>query len=631
MTTQTTEQDIKYSFLKVRKEKESIILGINPTNKYQHEILKLAKSMNSIQNAGKGLLFTLNNSILEQLQLDEKIVVTNLNQLVYNQFLVQVLVFEYDTFNNALNVVPYFICHPSEEKTYTIYMMFDELIVYSYNAIKSYFDSRPVISREEFINELNWRYTHSDAYKGVTNLLNIFMRLESFSNGVTVYPEMVEYQTRELTRRILEAKMAIEISGQGLFMIKNSEVQTVFESAEEFMHESMIPTLLDDLNHRAAIEALLLEKKTYYEAEEFAHKTAKYTVALAKEIKSIKSVGHRNTYPGSIAIETIIRLEAFVEEKYQSLWKEDCDTVKKDFKKKINTPSSKWSQLITFIEHADTFKYPPNVWKELIADKEIFYIKWHTGKSTFHIFTGKEANIFKSLVVGMVGLPEAELWRAQALKHLIEKNERQLKHLLSDRNFMVVLNELTKKIYMPYVPWFLRFLLFLPFPALYEPFFNVAKSKIEEEQQFLAAKNDALLARVNAEISKNKSEMTAKIKEDFIYESLKKTLDSYYMKQKVVPFFDDLKKLYSDEDTLNRVIANKKFRNLSIKMKNGEVKTALIYPDDSEWIQKKSNLIRSFDSIVSDKNPHISMTIDKVKLETAQSFLSALNEDLNLS
>ena len=46
-------------------------MGINPTNKYQHELLKSIKTLNTIQHATKGMLFTLNNTILEQLQLYE--------------------------------------------------------------------------------------------------------------------------------------------------------------------------------------------------------------------------------------------------------------------------------------------------------------------------------------------------------------------------------------------------------------------------------------------------------------------------------------------------------------------------------------------------------------------------------
>ena len=47
MSTQA-ELEFKYSFLKVRKEKDSILMGINPTNKYQHELLKSIKTLNTI-------------------------------------------------------------------------------------------------------------------------------------------------------------------------------------------------------------------------------------------------------------------------------------------------------------------------------------------------------------------------------------------------------------------------------------------------------------------------------------------------------------------------------------------------------------------------------------------------------
>ena len=120
MSTQA-ELEFKYSFLKVRKEKDSILMGINPTNKYQHELLKAIKTLNTIQHATKGMLFTLNNTILEQLQLDLKTAATNLSSLINNQLAAQVFCFEYDAHNRDLKVTGFFITHPSEEKSYSIF------------------------------------------------------------------------------------------------------------------------------------------------------------------------------------------------------------------------------------------------------------------------------------------------------------------------------------------------------------------------------------------------------------------------------------------------------------------------------------------------------------------------------
>ena len=107
MSTQA-ELEFKYSFLKVRKEKDSILMGINPTNKYQHELLKAIKTLNTIQHATKGMLFTLNNTILEQLQLDLKTAATNLSSLINNQLAAQVFCFEYDAHNRDLKVTGFF-------------------------------------------------------------------------------------------------------------------------------------------------------------------------------------------------------------------------------------------------------------------------------------------------------------------------------------------------------------------------------------------------------------------------------------------------------------------------------------------------------------------------------------------
>ena len=458
MTTQA-ELEFKYSFLKVRKEKDSILMGINPTNKYQHELLKSIKTLNTIQHATKGMLFNLNNTILDQLQLDMKTALTNLSWLVNNQLAAQVLCFEFDSHNRNLLVTSFFITHPSEEKSYSIFNLFDELLSYSYNAIKSWFDSREQLLGENFKKELlaqmSTKLADANSFKGSSSLFNPLKKFIETKNGIAIPEDMLEYINRELTKRLVESQIAKEVPGHGLLMLKSNEILEHFEAAAEALNEKLVLSFANDPILKSRVDKVVLEEKAYFQIENFPMKTAKFVAEKAKEIRQYKTTGlikANSNYPGSLCIETIISLEEAAEDRYQIAWKDECNKMKQEFKKNITVPSNKWSKLILFVNHADSLEIHPDVWKDITNDKDLFYIKWQMPKNTVHVFTGKDPGFFKVLVTGMVNLSPSEMWKASALKALIEKNEKHLRSLLNDASFSSVYQNLEKRIFMQYMP-----------------------------------------------------------------------------------------------------------------------------------------------------------------------------------
>ncbi len=628
MSPSPSDVELKYSFLKVRKEKEAILLGINPTNKHQHELLKIIRSLNTIQNAGKGMLFTLKNAYLEQLQMDMKSAITNLNQLVGNMLIAQVPVLEYDTFNKTLNTVNYFLTHPSEDKTYTIYNIFDELVAYSFHAVKSWYEHSEPLSRDAFYKELSWQFTAkpNEEYKGETRLFTPLKKLYEYQNGISTPPEMLDFIAKEISNRIFETNIGLEIPGHGIFLLKPGEIIDIFETAEEFLDQKILPPMIEDVNYKFRIEPYLFEKKTYYSIEKFPRKVAKYTVDIAREVKAIlsQSAQNPNNFPGSLCLEVILKLENLVEEKYAGKWREECDRVKRDFKKSITTPTNKWQNLIEFISHEDSLKYHPDVWRELVNDTDLFYGKWQIPKMTVHVFTGKEIGFIKTLVLGMMSLPNHELWKAQALKHLIEKNEKRLRALLIDPKFTVIYNELVRKIYIQYIPWYFRIFLYFPLSIFMDSFLEDAKRKIIEEQDILTKKNEAINAKLQSEQAKEKVEQLEKLKDDLMAESIKKTLDSFYFQQNRLPILEEVRQFYTDENKFNKIIKKYNFKIFKVSVKGVEDAEVLMYPNGAEFTEKKEAVLKSLQSIVTEKNPHISVNYDKAKYERAQKLIEML-------
>ncbi|HMV44664.1 MAG TPA: hypothetical protein PK079_15775 [Leptospiraceae bacterium] len=633
MSTQA-ELEFKYSFLKdVRKEKDAILMGINPTNKYQHELLKSIKTLNTIQHATKGMLFNINNTILEQLQIDMKTAVTNLASLVNNQLAAQVCCFEFDAHNRELKVGSFFITHPSEDKSYSIYNLFDELLSYSYNAIKSYFDTREQLLGENFRKELLWQMSSKNAdpnsFKGISSLFNPYRRFMESKNGIPISDDMIEYINRELTKRLVESQIAKEVPGHGLLMLKTNEILDHFEAAANAMIEKFIPANANDPTLKSRIDRIVLEEKVYNQVENFPIKTARFAADKAKEIHQYKTIapGKANSiYPGSLCIQSIISLESAAEERYAIAWRDECNKMKQEFKKNITVPSNKWSKLILFVNHSDSLEIHPEVWKDLINDKDLFYIKWQMPKNTIHVFTGKDPNFFKVLVTGMLNLPANDMWKASALKALIEKYEKQLRSLMTDQSFFQVYQNLEKRIYMQYMPWYYRIFLYFPFSLFQDVILVNAKKKISVEQEVFSSKNDAHNLKYISEMQSKKMEKSIKIKEQALFESVIETLDLFYLTMKKIPTVNDVKNYFPDMEAFSNIINTRSFRILNLPLKGSEETEVLLYPDNNDWQDnKKALIVKALDSIINDRNPHLVVAnADKAKIEKAQKLLNAI-------
>jgi len=631
MSTQA-ELEFKYSFLKVRKEKDSILMGINPTNKYQHELLKSIKTLNTIQHATKGMLFTLNNTILEQLQIDMKTAITNVSSLINSQLAAQVFCFEFDAHNRTLRVTPFFITHPPEEKSYSIFNLFDELLSYSYNAIKSWYDTREQLIGENFKKELLWQMSSKNSdpssFKGVSSLFNPMRKFLEAKNGIAVPDDMLEYINRELTKRLVESQIAREVPGHGLLMLKSNEILDHFESAVSAMTEKLIPSLANDPNLKSRVDKVALEEKVYSQVENFPIKTAKYSSEKAKEIRQYRIAvpGKTNfSYPGSLCVETIISLEEAAEDRYQISWKDECNKMKQEFKKNITVPSNKWSKLILFVNHADSLEINPDVWKDLTNDKDLFYLKWQMPQNTVHVFTGKDPSFFKVLVTGMANLSPSEMWKASALKALIEKNERHLRTILNDSNFYSVYQNLERRILMQYMPWYFRIFLYFPLSIFQDVVLVNAKKMISVEQEIYSSKNDAHNIKYMSELQIKKAERLARIKEQALYESVVETLDLFYLSMRKIPSVNDVRNYFPDYEAFSNIINVRNFRIINLPIKNSEETEILLYPDNEDWGNKKQSLIKTLDIIVNEKNPHLVVAnTDKTRIEKAQKLLNLI-------
>ena len=247
-------------------------------------------------------------------------------------------------------------------------------------------------------------------------------------------------------------------------------------------------------------------------------------------------------------------------------------------------------------------------------------------KNTIRVFTCKDPNFFKVLVTGMVNLSPNDIWKASALKALIEKNEKHLRNLLMDPSFYSVYQNLEKRIYMQYMPWYYRIFLYFPLSLFQDVILVNAKKKISVEQEVYSSKNDAHNLKYISELQTKKAERSLRIKEQALYEAVIETLDLFYLSMKKIPSVNEVKNYFPDYEAFSNIINSRNFRVINLPIKNTDESEILLYPENEEWQDKKSILIKTLYSIINERNPHLVVAnTDKTKIEKAQKLLNLID------
>ena len=225
----------------------------------------------------------------------------------------------------------------------------------------------------------------------------------------------------------------------------------------------------------------------------------------------------------------------------------------------------------------------------------------------------------------MSNLSPSEMWKASALKALIEKNERHLRTILNDSNFYSVYQNLEKRILMQYMPWYFRIFLYFPLSIFQDVVLVNAKKMISVEQEIYSSKNDAHNIKYMSDLQIKKAERLARIKEQALYESVVETLDLFYLSMRKIPSVNDVRNYFPDYEAFSNIINVRNFRIINLPIKNSEETEILLYPDNEDWGNKKQSLIKTLDIIVNEKNPHLVVAnTDKTRIEKAQKLLNLI-------
>jgi hypothetical protein len=619
---QSNSASPKYPFLTAYKEKEAVVMGLAPTGKYQQVLYNHIKKSSSISNAGSGNLVTIREMQIEKSKLKRSEVVDILNQLISVKLVCHTVCLEFDPYQRKLRTKSYFITHPPTERQDTLYTVFEEVLESSIAAVKSWIELRDSLKTDVFKKLLERQYSLSNAsdyYEFGGSIINFQKEFAAKNFEVPVSGELLEYTATEVREKVIANKMGIPLPDNLVLIIKEGEILEHYEVAAEFMESKIIPALKTDPVFKQKVDKIVLDQMAH-DVEKFASKTASFVAKKAREVKLGKmttATEENPSYPGSLAIETILNLETQAERIYKQSWKKDCTQKIADFKAPLINPSSKTDSLMRFVKQTEILNYPKEVWQALIADDDLFYSEWETSGMTYHVFVSKDHRIFKLLVREMERLQPSESWKALALKTLIEENEDELKTLFEDTVFKNNYGKLLKHVYIEYMPWYFQFLFsFLSsFDFFKNYFFTTAKKKIVMQQQIYKSENEKKFKEEIQKVENEKRDKLNAILKDTVSNSISEILDRAYFHENLIPEMSYVKKFFPDVDDtkFKEYLQKGSFRVIELSYKDQTVPIVL-YPVNSDWPRKKNRLIRILDKHTEVLGKEFATEDDKLQL-----------------
>ncbi|MCB1189685.1 MAG: hypothetical protein KDK90_04585 [Leptospiraceae bacterium] len=612
----------KYPFLNIYSEKDAILLGITPPNKQQQELYKYIQKQSNLPNARKGELFHFSQNHMDVAGLKHDDLVIHLNRLVSDKLVLHFVCLKHELSNHRLYAMSYFSTHPTD-KFETIEDIFQEMVQSSEQSVKNWYEnkdsSHPNKIRKELLTYLSVGNPDEISNLNPNSIINFSNFLRAFKYDIITSKELLDATAKELSDSLIADKMAIELDGKGLMLIKEEDILLYFETTIDILKQKVIPQFKSDTKLKQKIEQVELDEMRYNFHENSSAKTAKFASKIAQVIKTSKQ--SLPFYPGSVIIEVILNLESIAEKKYIEVWREDCQKVKFDFKRSLTDTNSSWKKLIKFVvqEKVDTFH--KDIWRELLTDPTLLYSKWERDKSTIHIFTAKNPKVMRVLVLGMLTLPSEELWKALALKTLIEEYEKDLKEIFADPAFVSSYGKLLRKVYFHFMPWYFKMLFVLPLKVLEDYFFKAAKRMITEEQKMLAEKNRLHYKILTQKKEQEKKENLDNLTENVISNTILEKLETIYFIDKNIPLVSDVKEFFPDIDTNGflKIIKNKNFRVISFKEGDSEPMSGiLLFPVNHEWQDKKNKLKTLLARLIDDLDTDFIAEAEKTLLSKAR-------------
>lgn len=534
-----------YEFLELVKESEAAIKGSQVSEKIHHSIYKTIHSLSNISSIRAGKVYTLKVPIkeLQVLEIPKNNYLSVLRNLINDKLIQQLCIFNFNDETKELNIISCYISLPTTDET-NIQSLYTEILQYSIKSIIKYINNRPLVKKQNLFNEfeLDFKQLNKPPLEKLPNTIfdPTYLIIPS-AFDINPEPQVLNTIKKDLRNELTRQKYFTEIFEYGLLTIRDEEISIRYETADEFMRLKIIQKYKSDGELKTKLDAIFLEESAYY-IEPFVPKSTEYSLKIAETIKSYNSEKNKNVrFPGLLTIEYIRSLSKIVNDIYQQQYKNDVYKEIQFYLDKLKfLATQSMDEVVLYLYQDELEQINSKVIDALKNSNEIMYLQWYLKKDIVYIFAYKDPEIFHKIVANLLeNINNIQTWKILALKFLIEQYEDEFPDLFKNNAFKEAYGKLLRKVYIHFMPWYFKILIYINFPFFQDIAFQQAKEKILNEQNILQKENLKILEEKKLIQIQEKKEKLARAKD---INTLVRIMDKVYsyLKEGKIPYLESI-------------------------------------------------------------------------------------------
>lgn len=575
-----------HSFLDLKTPKDSVATSLN--NKIAFTLYQQIQKNTTIANSRSGTLFSDPEKALGTKIDSTADIIYPIKRLMEDKLIAHLFYFSYIN-KKEFRIQSCFVAVPLE-RTESIEIIYKNILNISIQNILLQIETHPNFQPEMFKAELLVNLKQSlplEPENYPNSFIRIFPELGESINSIPIYSKVKETIFEDIEDELISRNKIVKLETGLYFPIAENVMLEKFQIADEFIKKEIAP-IYYSVSGKEMEE--INEQEQIYSIESFQEPMTSLKKERADILHRIISPYHSKSYPGELAIMTVLLFEkhvlAYLIRKEEILINEEVEK----FRDKFLEQSSHWRDILHFFHQDVISTTHPKVWDKLRSDKSLACASWYLPKEEVYVFAPRRLSAFLNCISDMNrSMPEAT-WKILAVKILIEANEKYLQSLFTNENTVKMYGNLLSKAYMDYFPWY--YPLFIYFTFFRNIFFASAKIKIETEQWELESR----IRSRKKDYEKARIIKFRKITEEKVIETRRRevieSMDELYFKENIIPTKQLLlqKCRMQNSDVLGVTLKRFEFQIIPIPGEEKNDKQAVLYPMDHEWRSKESRL-----------------------------------------
>lgn len=588
-----SKNNTNYEFLNLAAdETSSAVMGQAKIRAILFSVIQKNTSIRATKDAS---LFNPNFSYTELSQFDKDEVSEGLLELIQQKSILPVYQLKFDMETKQLIVLSAFIATPSvkEESTRDIY---NQLIHNSIEALNDLVKTTNKISKEIFVQILNNDITnHEKHIKENPLLFNLleFSRKINFLHSPSA--DFFLTITSDLLTRLDERNIAKKFNDQSFLLINKTTLPDYYAWASEFFETKILPTLKNKTHFQTQLEKIQINKQLHDVQFSKKDETANFIQMMAQAFEGYQfyKIGSRSFYPGFLTSFILIYYAEQMNQHYSQQKKIEMDKNIAEIKKQLKNYQQGWEKLIFFIDDHQELHDMADTKRRLENDAELVYCQWQfpDGHVTGYIFV--HAQVFRTLVKGMVHLEKSSYWKILLFKSLVEEAEDKIAALFKSDEFVKSYGKIMRMAYIEEIPWYLKIFVKLNIPIFIDIAFHTGKTNILEKQKLRKEQNAYKHKERQKTIDLHLNQLREKVIETEIKSKMVKAINDIVYIENRFPVIHDIVQLSKlEEATITSWLEKLKFNKVTTPQNTNSY---ILYPYDQNWYANASKLYQHID------------------------------------